>query len=132
MWRASFEHGAGVTDPHPLAEQIAYFDQTVLPTHRVRVAKLDARIVGFLASNKESVSQLYVRVANIGQGIASKLIRLAQRDSSGSLWLYTFTRNARACGFYEHHGFIAVARGYEPNWRLEDVKYQWVRSASAA
>ena len=41
------------------------------------------------------------------------------------LSLYTFVRNVRACRFYERHGFVVVARGFEPTWQLEDVKYHW-------
>ena len=100
--------------------------------HRVRVAKEGETIVGLLASNAESIAQLHVRVENIGRGIGTQLLQLAQSDSSGSLWLFTFARNVRACRFYEHHGFIAVARGFEPIWKLNDVKYQWVRRDGAA
>ena len=132
MWRASFEHGVGVIDPHSFEEQIGYIRSKVLPANRARVAKDAGSIVGFLASNPESVAQLYVRVQNFSQGIGSQLLRLAQSESSGSLWLYTFVRNARACRFYEHHGFVAVAHGFEPMWRLDDVKYQWVRCESSA
>ncbi len=132
MWRASFEHGVGIVDPHPLEEQIAHFRSKVLPTNRVRVAKLAEAMVGLLASNPESVSQLHVRVENIGQGIGSRLLRLAQAESWGSLWLFTFARNTQARRFYEHHGFVAIAHGFEPMWQLEDVKYRWVRGGSAA
>jgi len=132
MWRASFEHGVGVIDPHPLEEQVDYLRGKVLPVNRARVAREGEQIVGFLASNPESVAQLYVRVQHIGQGIGTRLLRLAQSESSGSLWLFTFARNLRACRFYEHRGFIAVARGFEPTWKLDDVKYQWVRHESAA
>jgi len=132
MWRASFEHGVGIIDPHSIQEQIEYLRTKVMPAHRVRVAKEAESIVGFLASNQESIAQLYVRVQNIGRGIGTRLLRLAQLESSGSLWLFTFTQNLRACRFYEHHGFVAVAHGFEPVWKLNDVKYQWVRRESAA
>jgi ribosomal protein S18 acetylase RimI-like enzyme len=131
MWRASFEHGVGVIDPHPLEEQIEYLRSKVLPVNHARVAKEGGSIVGFLASNPESIAQLYVRVQQIGQGIGTQLLRLAQAESSGSLWLFTFAQNWRACRFYEHRGFIAVARGFEPMWKLDDIKYLWVRRASA-
>jgi len=132
MWRASFEHGVGITDPHPLNEQIEYLRAKVIPAHRVRVAKEGETIVGFLASNAESIAQLHVRVQNIGRGIGTRLLHLAQSESTGSLWLFTFAQNVRACRFYEHHGFVVVARGFEPTWKLNDVKYQWVRRESAA
>jgi len=132
MWRASFEYGVGIVDPHPLEEQIHYLRTKLLPSYRVRVAREADSIVGFLASNPESIAQLFVRVENIGQGIGKQLLRLAQSESSGSLWLFTFARNVRACRFYEHHGFSAVAHGFEPVWKLDDVKYQWVRRESAS
>ena len=78
LWRESFEHGVGVTDPHPLDEQRAYFESAVLPAHRVRVALRDGRLVGFMAANERSVGQLYVRVGETGQGIGAALIGLAQ------------------------------------------------------
>jgi len=132
MWRASFEHGVGVIDPHPIEEQIEYLRSKVLPANRARVAKEGDSIVGFLASNPESVAQVDVCVQRIGQGIGTRLLRLAQSESSGSLWLFTFARNSRACRFFERRGFIAVAHGFEPMWKCDDVKYQWVRRESAA
>jgi GNAT superfamily N-acetyltransferase len=132
MWRASFEHGVGIVDPNPIEDQRAYLHHTVLPTYRVRVARQGAQIVGFLAANADSVSQLFVRVDHIGQGIGSQLLRLAQDESSGSLWLFTFARNTRARRFYEHHGFRDVAHGFETTWQLEDVRFEWTRSDRAA
>lgn len=132
MWRTSFEYGVGITDHHPIEEQVAYLREKLIPAYALRVARQGNAIVGFLASNPESIAQLYVRVENIGQGIGTRLLNLAKAESSGSLWLFTFQRNARACRFYEHNGFTAIARGFEPMWQLADVKYQWVRADSAA
>jgi ribosomal protein S18 acetylase RimI-like enzyme len=81
--------------------------------------------VGFIAASEESVSQLHVRVAFHRRGIGSALLALAKAKSSGTLWLYTFARNARACRFYEKRGFTVLERGFEPHWELEDVKYGW-------
>ncbi len=127
MWRQSFEHGVGVVDPHTIDEQVAYFREQVLPAHAVRVVLDGGRLVGFCASNAEWVAQLHVRVEYIGQGIGSRLLDLAKRESAGSLWLYTFARNTNARRFYERHGFVAVEHGFEPTWQLDDVKYRWVR-----
>jgi ribosomal protein S18 acetylase RimI-like enzyme len=128
MWRDSFEFGVGITDPHPIEEQVAFLLERLAPANTMRVAKSDGHIVGFSATTPESVGALYVRVDRIGQGIGSELLRLAKADSCGSLWLYTFARNARARRFYERHGFVAVAHGFEPEWQLEDVRYEWSRS----
>ena len=130
MWRESFEHGVGIKDPHSIEEQLQYLLDTVVPAHAVQVAMRDDRIVGFIACNATSVAQLFVRVGHIGQGIGSTLLQWAKAQSSGQLSLFTFARNHRACAFYEHHGFVAVAHGFEPTWQLDDVKYEWTRAAA--
>jgi GNAT superfamily N-acetyltransferase len=132
MWRASFEWGVGVTDPHPVEEQTAYLLDHVVPSHRVVVAHDESGVVGFLASTDDSVGQLYVRVDRIGRGIGSGLLHLAKQQSSGHLWLYTFARNHRALASYTHHGFAEVARGFEQAWQLEDVRMDWTRPATPA
>jgi ribosomal protein S18 acetylase RimI-like enzyme len=132
MWRESFEFGVGVVDPHPIEKQAAYFRAKVVPENRVRLAWSDGDLVAFLASTPESITLLHVKVSHIGRGIGTQLLRLAQAESSGRLWLYTFKRNERACRFYERHGFTAAARGFEPIWQLEDVKYVWARQQGAA
>jgi GNAT superfamily N-acetyltransferase len=132
MWRASFEQGVGVTDPHPVDEQTAFLLDHVVPSHRVVVAHDESGIVGFLAATDDSVGQLYVRVDRIGEGIGSVLLGRAKRESSGRLWLYTFARNHRALAFYARHGFVEVARGFEPTWQLEDVRMEWTRPAAPA
>ena len=125
MWRASFEHGVGITDPHPIQGQVDFFLSKVVPNNKVRVAWRESEVVGFMASNPESISQLYVHIEYLRQDIGSSFVRLAQAESSGSLWLFTFAQNKRACQFYESHGFTVAARGFEPFWQLEDVKYIW-------
>lgn len=125
LWRASFEHGVGVADPHPIEQQTAFFVEQVLPRHEVRVALEGAVPVGFIAFDAESVNQLYVRVDRIGSGIGARLLQRAQEHAPGGLWLYTFARNTAARRFYGRHGFIEVAYGFEPSWRLDDVRLEW-------
>ena len=131
MWRTSFEHGVGVTDPHPIKDQVDFFLSKVIPHNRVRLAWQESKLVGVMANNVESISLLYVHVEHLRQGIGSSFVRLAQAESSGSLWLFTFARNTRACQFYERHGFTVAARGFEPFWQLEDVKYVWSARGAA-
>jgi RimJ/RimL family protein N-acetyltransferase len=129
MWRRSFEHGVGIVDPHPFEAQIAYFESQVRPHHHVHIARLDGEMVGFLACNRDSVSQLHVHVAHLRRGIGARLLERAKQDSGGRLWLYTFARNHNARRFYESRGFAAVAFGFEPTWQMEDVRYEWLRLA---
>lgn len=128
MWRESFEYGVGIVDPNPIADQRAHLTERVLPEHAVTVALEGERIVGFVAANAESVSQLFVRVGCHGRGIGSELLRRAMAASADALWLYTFARNAQARRFYEARGFVAVAFGFEPTWQLDDVRYEWRRA----
>ena len=102
-----------------------YFLTEVLPRNTVRLALLDAQLVGFVAATRESVAQLHVRVGRWRRGIGTRLLDWAKEESSGSLWLYTFAQNTHARAFYEHHGFRAVAFGFEPQWQLDDVRYEW-------
>jgi ribosomal protein S18 acetylase RimI-like enzyme len=126
LWRRSFEHGVGVHDPDPTIDGIrGYFQAEIKPTNAVRVAKIGESVVGVLASNRESVSALYVRVDHIGLGIGSQLIDIAKAESSGSLWLFTFAKNTNARRFYAKHGFVEIAYGFEPHWKLDDVKLSW-------
>lgn len=114
LWRAGFEFGVGIVDQ-------------VLPEYEVDVAVRGSEIVGFMASNQESIGQLYVRVGCHRQGIGTLLLDLAKSRSDGSLWLYTFARNAVARRFYERHGFVDIGHGFENMWNLEDVRYLWRR-----
>jgi GNAT superfamily N-acetyltransferase len=132
MWRESFEFGVGITDPHPLAAQIAYFKTEVLPRNTLRLAFTAGQLVGFVAASSESVAQLHVRVGFHRLGIGSQLLNWAKSESIGRLWLYSFARNTVAHAFYAHHGFRIVARGFEPTWQLEDIKYQWSASSENA
>jgi GNAT superfamily N-acetyltransferase len=132
MWRASFEAGVGVADPHPVEAQERYFLREVAPRSEVRVALLGDALAGFIAADAESVAQLHVRVGCWRRGIGTCLLDWAKSQSGGSLWLYTFARNAGARAFYEHHGFVAEAHGFEPTWQLEDVRYRWVAGVRPA
>lgn len=134
MWRRSFERGVGVTDPHSIEEQREYLEKTVVAGNQVLVVleERTAEVIGFLASTPERVAQLYVHVAHQGHGIGTMLLDIAKERSSGRLRLFTFAANKGARAFYERHGFNVVGRGFEPEWRLEDIEYEWVRPPSDA
>lgn len=131
MWRASFEAALGIVDPHSIAEQETYFLERVLPQHEVRVAWRGDLLVGFVAASTEMVVQLFVRQGWQRRGIGGALLGWAKQRSNGRLTLFTFARNLNACAFYEHNGFVVAARGFEPEWQLDDVTYVWTAPAPA-
>jgi len=131
MWRKSFEHGVGITDPHSIEEQCDYFQNEVQPKNSVCVAMDNDQVAGFVAANHESVAQLFVNVDYLRRGIGTQLLDWAKQQSAGSLWLYTFARNTAAQSFYERANFKIVAQGFEETWQLDDIKYAWSRGSDA-
>jgi hypothetical protein len=45
VWRASFEHGVRITDPHPIEDQLNFFLREVVPNNKIRVALDESAIV---------------------------------------------------------------------------------------
>ena|SRR5436305_7117425 len=127
MWRESFEQAVGVIDPHPPPEQLRYLEEKVVPGNRVLIVLEEARsaVIGFMATTPETISQLYVHVSHQNRGIGAMLVNIAKRNSHGRLRLFTFEANKNAQRFYERHGFKVVARGFEKEWELEDIEYEW-------
>lgn len=129
MLRASFEQGVGITDPHPLEDQLRALEEKVVPRNRVLLV-LDtgtSAVIGFLAYTSETVSDLYVHIDYQNKGIGSMLLDIAKNNSSGVLRLFTFEKNTRAQQFYERHGFKIIRRGFEEFWQLADIEYEWTR-----
>jgi ribosomal protein S18 acetylase RimI-like enzyme len=129
MWRASFERGVGVVDPHPSEDQLAFFRREVLAQNEVLlvVEGADGPVVAFIAFSKEKIAQLYVHIDYQGRGIGKALLDLVKCESSGRIRLFTFAQNAGARRFYELNGFREIGQGFEPEWQLADVEYEWVR-----
>ena len=132
MWRESFEFGVGVVDPHLIEDQRNHFTADVVPNNAIRVGLLNSELVGFIAATKESITHLYVRKGHHRFGIGTRLLAWAKDQSNGKLWLFAFARNTIACAFYEKHGFKIIARGFEPTWQLDDIKYEWVAHGAPA
>jgi len=133
MWRDSFERAVGVVDPHPLDEQLRYLEEKVVPENQVLVVlgKGGSGVIAFMASTPEMINQLYVHVGHQHQGIGSLLVNLAKQRSSGRLRLFTFRANESAQRFYERHRFKVISHGFEENWQLEDLEYEWAAPETA-
>ena len=133
MWRDSFEQAVGILDPHPLEEQLQYLEEKVVPENQVLVVleRSTLAVIGFMASTPEQISQLYVHINYQNRGVGSVLVKLAKRHSHGRLRLFTFKANKKAQQFYEQHGFKVVGHGFEAEWQLEDIEYEWSASEAA-
>jgi ribosomal protein S18 acetylase RimI-like enzyme len=129
MWRASFERGVGVVDPHPLDEQLAFLRREVVPHNDILLVLDGAEgpVAAFIAFSNEKVAQLYVHTEYQGRGIGKALLDIAKARSCGRLHLFTFARNTLARRFYEKNGFRKIGEGFEAVWQLADVEYVWVR-----
>ena len=131
MWRMSFEKGVGIPALHPIEEQRQYFLNEVLSTNDVMVAHSQGNVIGFVAATDTHIAQLYVHPEYQRRGIGTKLLAWAMRRSAGRLSLVTFEQNLGAQRFYEHHGFKIIAQGFEAQWQLPDLTYEWVAPSSS-
>lgn len=127
MWRESFEHAVGVSNPHPFEDQLRFLNEELSQTHSVWLAleESSGKVIGVLAFTPHKISQLYVHVDHQNMGIGSALLDIAKEHADGCLRLFTFERNKKARQFYESRGFNLVARGFEDAMKLEDVEYEW-------
>ena len=84
------------------------------------------RFSGVLALSPGWVNHLYIATSAQGQGVGSRLLRLAQETTTEDLQLWAFQRNTRARGFYERRGFVEVRSTDGDNDEREpDVLYRW-------
>ena len=111
---------------HTDDEVRAWFAEVVLAERETWVAEVDGAVVGLLVLDGPWVDQLYVDPAATGQGLGSELIERAKAQRPDRLDLWTFQANTGARRFYEHHGFVEVARTDADNEEGEpDVHVRW-------
>ncbi len=112
---------------HSDQETRAFIANQVFAQCEVWVALGGARIVGMMALNGTHIDHLYLLPGYYRRGIGSKLLDQAKRLCPKMLSLYAFQMNARACAFYEHHGFVAVefGDGSANEAGQPDILYEW-------
>lgn len=116
--------------PHTDAEVLAWVSDVLLPAGGVTVALEAGTVVGFIAVSARAdgswIDQLYVHPARCRRGVGSTLLHLALSRLPAPIRLYTFEPNRGARGFYERHGFSAVAFGDGSNNESQcpDVLYE--------
>jgi hypothetical protein len=79
LWRASFEEGVGIRDPHALDGQRNYFLNQGLPANDIRLAIEDGVLVGFIAASRTSIAHLYVRIGCQQRRLGTMMLGWAKR-----------------------------------------------------
>ena len=132
--RTAFDHAlpwlAGLHSP---AEDRWFFRERVFRTCEVWGAFDGVELIGVLAFREGWIDQLYVLPETWGLGVGTGLLQVAKNscnNSSESLQLWTFQRNARARRFYEARGFVLVEEtdGARNQEREPDALYCWKRA----
>jgi GNAT superfamily N-acetyltransferase len=129
LWRASrevslpdFQRRKG----HFFYEDMAYFQEHVLPENEVWVVEAAGRPIAFLAMKADFIDHLYVHPEHWRQGVGRSLLEFARQRSPLHLWLYTLQVNTNARAFYEKNGFVITKFGVsQPPENEPDVKYEW-------
>jgi GNAT superfamily N-acetyltransferase len=130
LWLRARRAAVGVIPApvHSDDEVRSWFTSHVLPAHELWVAESEhLKMLGLLVLDGDWIDQLYVDPEWTGRGISSRLVKVAKRERSHSLRLWTFVSNARAQRFYERHGFVELSRtnGSENEEHAPDIQYAW-------
>jgi ribosomal protein S18 acetylase RimI-like enzyme len=112
---------------HDDADLRGWVRERLVPSTGCWVAVAGGDVVAVLALVPGWIEQLYVAPGHQGVGIGSRLVELAQRESGGSLQLWTFQVNTRARSFYRRHGFreVELTDGSTNEEREPDVRLEW-------
>ncbi len=127
FWRTSMEKAIGIPPLHSFESQ-AYFLREILPkSNKVYIASdvHTGELIGFMATDENTIDQLYIHIDHQNKGAGCKLIELAKEESTGTLQLRTFEVNKNAQRFYEKHGFKASDGDCNNEEGLQDILYTW-------
>jgi GNAT superfamily N-acetyltransferase len=128
LFSRSFRLLTFLPELHTVEEDRGYIGGAVIPGQQVTVAVEGGRIVGFVAEHEGWIEHLYVAPEALGRGVGARLLDHA-KSRNDSLTLWCFAENARARGFYEKAGFVAVefTDGTGNEARRPDIRYRWQR-----
>lgn len=103
------------------------FQTHLLPQATIWLAECEGAIVGFMAliAAESKVDQLFVDRRYHRRGIGSVLLNQAKQLCPQGLRLYTLRSNAKACAFYEHHGFRRGQLSVNAFNQQPNVEYRW-------
>ncbi|MEA2873607.1 MAG: hypothetical protein QOH67_3583 [Hyphomicrobiales bacterium] len=127
--RAAFDHALPwLAGRHTPQEDQWFFQERVFKECDVWGAFRENELVGMIAFRPDWIDQLYVLPRVQGDGVGTKLLRVAQ-DSFSRLQLWTFQRNQRARRFYEARGFALIKEtdGADNEEKEPDALYLWTQ-----
>lgn len=107
------------------AEEIKYSGD-MIEAGWVRVAKIDGKVVGFIARHESEIHALYVLPEKQDRGIGTALLKDAMACCD-RLALWSYVANGVATQFYALRGFDETDRtdGSGNEARLPDVRLEW-------
>lgn len=114
---------------HSAAEEIRYAGD-MIEAGWVKVAKIDGKVVGFIARHEAEVYALYVLPEAQDKGIGTALLEDAKGECD-KLGLWSYEANGVAAIFYELRGFVNVdsTDGSGNEAGLPDIRFEWSRRA---
>ncbi|WP_051163747.1 GNAT family N-acetyltransferase [Nocardia brevicatena] len=109
IWRSAVEATHDFLTP----EDIDFYQARIANDHlsavSLTVATIDNIPVGFSGVADGNLEMLFIDNAHRGQGVGTALLRKAIDEIPGLL-VDVNEQNPQAVGFYEHHGFVTLAR----------------------
>ncbi|OEE49086.1 GNAT family N-acetyltransferase [Enterovibrio norvegicus] len=108
MWRESKAFALGKAESQSLASHRYYLNRVLAACNDIYLAieKQSGQVLGMIATDGESITQLYVAPDAQRQGIGSCLVELAKESANNGLMLYTVEINQQAREFWQKQGFI--------------------------
>ena len=112
---------------HSAAEEIKYAGD-MIEAGWIKIAKVEGRVLGFIAVWEGVVYALYVMPDAQDAGIGTALLDDAKSESE-QLTLWSYQKNSGATRFYGLRGFVEVERsdGSENDTGLADIRFEWKR-----
>ena len=113
---------------HTDDETATWIATEVFPTQEVWVAETEeGALAGMMVLGKAELDHLYLAPEWLGRGLGDRFMSIAKERRPRGLRLFTFQVNARACRFYERHGFTVVDTndGSRNEEGEPDVQYEW-------
>lgn len=121
----------GNLQAHPFVEERYWRDQADRVREQMGQAQLlvweeAGQVIGFLGLWGEHIEGLFVSPEHQGRGIGKALLQGA-KERCRTLTLNVYQNNLRAAAFYRREGFVAAARGTDPETGQPEWEMTWSR-----